>query len=105
MRVYATSKYSELLSRFYLQTDSKINLEHTPDDQERNFSFIYRLHIGILFLQMIMMPLFGLIGGWIIFITKRIIKMLIKDNKKKKNIYTDLHSMNFTQKLTCLLVL
>ena len=85
MRVYATSKYSdnriELLSRFYLQTNTKINRREDPDDNERNYSLIYDLHYGITFFQIILMPLFSLIGGWIIYITKKTVKELIEDNE------------------------
>ena len=75
MRVYATSNYNdnkiELLSRFYLQTHTKINQKGCLDDFERNYELIYNLHYAITGFQTVLMPFFSLIGGGVFSLQKR----------------------------------
>ena len=80
------------MSRFYIQTNTNLNQQQNPDDNENNYFTIYSLHVAIMFLQIILMPLFSLIGGWIDFIIK---KKLEKFTKNDENLGKRLHKFIF----------
>ena len=84
IKLYASSKYSDdkinLLSRFFLQTHNR----EQPDDDDSDYSIIEVLYISIIPFQTILMPLFGLLGGWIVSIIEEAVEKFSKHDKDTK---------------------
>ena len=110
IRIYATSKYNvdniQLLSRFYFQTRTKLNInEMDSDENDRNYSTVRSLHIAIAVFQSLLMPLFGILGAWVIAVIKKITKNYPDDDKNLKNHLKTFVRTGFFSKVLLLVLL
>ena len=98
--MYATSKYSDdkiqFASRFFLQTHPKVNQN---DDSDSNYSTILTLYLCMGFMQIVIIPLFGLLYVWSITIAKNVLVKLTDQHEDYTALLTIFNYHEFYSKL------
>ena len=97
------SKYDDdkvqFANRFYLQTRAKVNQN---DNEDVNFSTIQTLYIVIGIMQLFIMPLFGILGGWSSVTVKKIVKDYIENHDTYKTLLSKFNCIEVYSKIVIL---
>ena len=82
-----------------MQTHAKVNQNN---DEDLNFSTIQGLYILIGIMQLVIMPLFGMLGGWSSVAIKKIVKKYTEGHDEFKNLLSKFNVYEFYSRILLL---
>ena len=82
-----------------MQTHAKVNQD---SDEDSNFSTIQLLYVLMGIMQLVIMPLFGMLGGWISLAVKKIVKKYTKGYENYRSLLFRLNLYEFYSKIVIL---